>query len=54
MLAIVFLPLLYGFLGFLSGVLGAALYNLLAPIVGGIELEFSGRPPEDFGAQTRP
>lgn len=36
--AIVFLPILYGGLGFLGSLLMAALYNFAASIAGGIEL----------------
>lgn len=42
--AIIFLPIFYGILGFLGGVLGAAFYNLVAGAVGGVELELSGVP----------
>jgi len=37
--AIILLPILYGVLGFLSGLLTAALYNLTARLVGGLELD---------------
>jgi len=37
--AIVIAPLLYGALGFVAGYVAAALYNWVAPKVGGIELE---------------
>jgi glycopeptide antibiotics resistance protein len=33
------LPIFYGILGFLQGVIGAAIYNLLARWIGGIEVE---------------
>jgi hypothetical protein len=33
------LPIFYGVLGFLQGVIGAAIYNLLARWIGGIEVE---------------
>jgi hypothetical protein len=33
------LPVFYGVLGFLQGVIGAAIYNLLARWIGGIEVE---------------
>ena len=33
------IPLFYGVLGFLQGVIGAAIYNLLARWIGGIEVE---------------
>jgi len=32
-------PILYGVMGFVGGVIGAALYNLFAKLVGGIEVE---------------
>lgn len=35
----VFMPVLYAAFGFIGGVIGAALYNLAAKIVGGIEVE---------------
>jgi hypothetical protein len=38
--AVIFFPIFYGFFGFLSGVIYAALYNMIAAIVGGIELNF--------------
>jgi hypothetical protein len=37
--AIVVLPILYGILGLLIGTVGAAIYNLVAGAVGGIEIE---------------
>lgn len=37
--AIIFLPIFFGAIGFLSGVLVALLYNLVARMVGGIELD---------------
>jgi hypothetical protein len=36
--AIIIMPLLYGLMGFVGGIITAALYNLLAAIVGGVEL----------------
>ena len=38
--AIVILPLFYGVMGLVCGIIGAALYNLIAGVIGGIELEF--------------
>ena len=32
-------PLAYGLMGFVMGVVGAALYNLIARLIGGIEVE---------------
>lgn len=40
LLAIIFLPIMYGFIGFISGAIGALLYNLIAKLIGGIEMEF--------------
>jgi hypothetical protein len=37
--AIVFLPILYGGMGFLFALIGAALYNVIAGMVGGIEVQ---------------
>ena len=38
------LPLLYGGFGFVFTLIGAALYNLVAGLVGGIEVEFDAAP----------
>ena len=38
--AIVFLPIFYGVMGFIMGALYAAVYNFIAGIVGGLELQF--------------
>lgn len=37
--AIVFLPIFYGLLGAIGGLIGAALYNVVAGMVGGIEID---------------
>ena len=37
--AIVLLPILYGLIGFFGTLIGSWLYNLLASVVGGIELD---------------
>lgn len=37
--ALIFIPVFYGVFGFIAGVIGAALYNLVAGIVGGIEID---------------
>ena len=34
-----FMPVLYGVIGFITGAIGALLYNLFAKLVGGFELE---------------
>ena len=37
--AVIFLPIFYGCLGFVSSLVGALLYNLMAGLVGGIEVD---------------
>lgn len=39
--AVVFLPILYGLLGFVVAVIGSSLYNVLAGVVGGVEVELT-------------
>jgi len=39
--AVILLPIFYGLMGFLGGLLMAALYNLAARVVGGLELELA-------------
>ncbi len=34
-----FMPVMYGVMGFVFGILGAALYNVIARWIGGIEVE---------------
>ena len=41
--AIIVLPIFYGILGFIGGVVSAALYNFCAGLIGGIEVELSER-----------
>ena len=36
---VIFMPIFYGVLGFLGGLLMAAIYNLAASVIGGIEIE---------------
>ena len=36
---LILFPIMYGIIGFICGAIGAALYNLIAGIVGGIEIE---------------
>jgi len=36
---LIILPIFYGVVGFIAGAIGAALYNLIAGMVGGIEIE---------------
>ncbi|MGH9754146.1 MAG: hypothetical protein ACREA2_15315 [Blastocatellia bacterium] len=37
--SVVFFPVFYGIFGFIGGIIMAALYNLVASIIGGIEVE---------------
>ncbi len=37
--AIIYLPLIFGVLGLVKGLIGALLYNLVARFVGGLDLE---------------
>ncbi len=37
--AVIILPILYGVFGFVAGAIGAFIYNLVANLVGGIEIE---------------
>jgi hypothetical protein len=37
--ALIFVPLFYGFFAFITGLIYAAIYNFLAGIVGGLELD---------------
>lgn len=46
----VFLPVIYAIMGFLTGVIGAWLYNIVTKWVGGMEIEFADDPPQT--AQT--
>jgi len=43
--AVIFLPVLYGGFGFVVILLMAMLYNLIARLVGGIEIQWEGMPP---------
>jgi hypothetical protein len=40
----VFMPFFYGVIGFITGAIGALLYNIFAKWVGGFELELEGMP----------
>ena len=38
-MAIIIFPLIYGAMGFVMGLIGAALYNLVAKMIGGIKIQ---------------
>ena len=38
--ALIFAPLMYGFMGFFGGMINAVVYNVVAGMSGGIEMEF--------------
>lgn len=42
--AIIFLPIMYGLLGFIGGLIMSGLYNLVAGWVGGLEVELEPTP----------
>ena len=42
--AIVLLPVIYGVMGFIGGIIGALLYNVVASVVGGIEIDVQESP----------
>jgi hypothetical protein len=42
--AIVALPILYGLFGLIGGAIGAAIYNIVAGMMGGLELELTAKP----------
>lgn len=42
--AIIFMPIAYGLMGFISGAIGAFIYNLVSGFVGGMELVLREKP----------
>lgn len=47
--AIIILPLVYGVMGFIAGIISALVYNFIASLAGGVELELEG-----YGAAATP
>ena len=45
--AVVFIPVIYGLAGFVGGLISALIYNVIAGMAGGIEVELVD--PADFG-----
>lgn len=43
-----FIPIMYGVIGFVGGVITAFLYNLVAERFGGIEIEFAPQPSPEI------
>jgi len=48
------MPIFYGGMGFVMGVIGALLYNLFAGWVGGFELELETAPAVQYGITVVP
>ncbi|HVT61586.1 MAG TPA: hypothetical protein VHR45_24710 [Thermoanaerobaculia bacterium] len=42
--AVIFFPIFYGIIGFIGGLISGAIYNLVASMAGGIELELETIP----------
>ena len=47
--AVVIIPVFYGAIGLIVGLISGALYNVIASVVGGIEIELQRRPDLDDG-----
>jgi hypothetical protein len=51
--AVIFMPIFYGIVGFLSGLIAAWLYNVIAGWIGGIEIEFESTPGGSVTSPTQ-
>lgn len=50
--AVIFMPLFYGFIGFLFGGLSALAYNFIAGFMGGIEVTLENKPETSYAAHA--
>lgn len=41
--SVILFPVFYAIIGFIAGIIGAAIYNLIARLVGGIEIELKDK-----------
>ena len=46
---VIFIPILYGVMGFIGGIISAAVYNLIAAWTGGLEFTLSDAPQDRVG-----
>ena len=46
--AVIFMPLFYGFMGFIFGGLTALAYNFIAKTIGGIEVTLENKPEQTY------
>ncbi len=46
--AVIFMPIFYGFMGFLFGGLSALAYNFIAGFMGGIEMSLENKPEPSY------
>lgn len=52
MAAVIILPIVYGIMGFVGGIISAVVYNFIAGMVGGIEMDFERRVSPNLVAAT--
>src|SRR5215207_2968712 len=48
------IPVFYGFIGFIGGIIGALVYNVAAGVVGGLELELENLDGTTYAAPPSP
>lgn len=49
MVFVIFIPIIYGVMGFIGGIISAAIYNLIASWTGGLEFTLADVPPDLVG-----